>query len=83
MGKIWELKTPVTRNKTTISRKIRKGGQQAENLIVDLRYAKINERIAINTLQYNYRRSRRIKHILVISKTNQLLSLSKKKNKIQ
>ncbi len=77
-GKVWEIKTPVSNNLNTVERKITKGGRQAENLIIDLRFAKADEDKCVKALINRYRQSRRVKSLLIISKTHGLEAISKK-----
>ena len=76
--KVWEIKTPVSNNLNTVERKITKGGRQAENLIIDLRFAKADEDKCVKALINRYRQSRRVKSLLIISKAHGLEAISKK-----
>ncbi len=77
-GKCWELKTPITDNPNTLERKITKGGRQSENLIIDLRFIKIPEKTAIRILTNKFKKSRRVKSLLIITKSNKLETINKK-----
>ena len=77
-GKIWEIKTPITDNKNTLERKITKGGRQSENLLIDLRFIKLNEKEAINILTNKFQKSRRVKNLLLITKDHLLVITNRK-----
>ncbi len=77
-GKTWEIKTPISGNLTTIERKITKGGRQAENLIIDLRFVKASEARSIKALTNRFQKSRRVKSLIIISKTHGLVVIDKK-----
>ena len=71
-GLIWELKSPVTKKKQTIKRIVKEASRQSENLIVDLRFAKIDENIAFRILEHEFNSSRRIKRLVIIRKSGLL-----------
>lgn len=78
LGKTWEVKTPISDNLTTIERKITKGGKQAENLILDLRFIRADEARSIKALTNRFKKSRRVKSLIIISKTRGLVVIDKK-----
>ena len=74
-GALWELKSPLGRGKRTIQNNIRKANQQCANIVVDLRYCKINEEQAIQRVRYEVLRMTSIKKVLVITKDIRVLAI--------
>lgn len=66
-GKIWELKSPITSNKNTIKRLIKETNRQSNHIVVDIRQAKLDHEIAINILSYEFKQSRRVKELMVLT----------------
>lgn len=82
-GRAWELKTPISTNRRTIERRVKKAGHQSENVIVDLRFTKIPDGQCMRILENYLSRSSRIRRMVAIDKNGRLLTVKKKKNKIQ
>ena len=74
-GTLWELKSPLGRGKRTIQNNIRKANQQCANIVVDLRFCKINEEQAIQRVRYEVLRMTSIKKVLVITKGIRVLAI--------
>ena len=74
-GALWELKSPLGRGKRTIQNNIRKANQQCANIVVDLRFCKINEEQAIQRVRYEVLRMTSIKKVLVITKDIRVLAI--------
>ena len=74
-GVLWELKSPLGRGKRTIQNNIRKANQQCANIVVDLRFCKINEEQAIQRVRYEVLRMTSIKKVLVITKDIRVLAI--------
>ena len=74
-GALWELKSPLGRGKRTIQNNIRKANQQCANIVVDLRYCKINDEQAIQRVRYEVLRMTSIKKVLVITKDIRVLAI--------
>ena len=55
-------------NKTTIKRLLKEASRQSENIIVDLRRAKIDDRTSIKILKNEYSLRRVIKKVKIITK---------------
>ena len=72
---MWELKSPLGRGKRTIQNNIRKANQQCANIVVDLRFCKINEEQAIQRVRYEVLRMTSIKKVLVITKDIRVLAI--------
>ena len=62
----------MTKKKQTIKRIVKEASRQSENLIVDLRFAKIDENIAFRILEHEFNSSRRIKRLVIIRKSGLL-----------
>lgn len=74
-GALWELKSPLGRGKRTIQNNIRKANQQCANIVVDLRFCKINEEQAIQRVRHEVLRMTSIKKVLVITKGIRVLAI--------
>ena len=74
-GALWELKSPLGRGKRTIQNNIRKANQKGANIVVDLRFCKINEEQAIQRVRYEVLRMTSIKNVLVITKDIRVLAI--------
>lgn len=77
-GITWELKSPETKNKKTIKRLINSTTKQSVRIVVDLRNLKLNEDVAINILEYEFRDSHRVREMMIISKGRDALLRYKK-----
>lgn len=81
-GKIWELKTPITGSKKTLRRRLKQADKQSENIIIDLRFAKISGEIAINIIKHEASLLNGVRRLIIIGKNEEVLRLEKKKGKI-
>ena len=77
-GVVWELKSPETKNKKTIKRLINSTTKQSVRIVVDLKNLKLNEEIAINILEYEFRDSHRVRDMMIIPKRRDALLRYKK-----
>ena len=73
----WEMKAPIGGGKYTIKNIIQNASHQSENIIIDLRRCKMNEEKSINELERYFRLSRRIRRIIVITKSEKKLDFIK------
>ena len=76
-GLVWEMKSPTTANKSTIKRLLKEASRQSANIIVDLRRAKISDQLALKILRNEYRMRRSIRKVIVITKDNEELLLTR------
>jgi len=77
-GQRWEIKSPCGNSKRTIENNYRQAQKQSQNVIFDLRRIKIDERIAIAKVKQQFNlRTGRIKRIIIITKDNKTLDLSR------
>lgn len=71
----WEHKSPTGNSKRTIQNNLRKADHQSPRVVIDLRHSKISETQAINRIQFILSKTHKIKHLLVITKSNKILAL--------
>ena len=81
-GKIWELKTPITDSKKTLRRRLKQADKQSENIIFDLRFAKIASDVAINTIKHEASLLNGVRRLMIINKNGEILRLEKKRGRI-
>ncbi len=74
----WEIKSPQGTSKNTIRHTIKKAVQQSENIIIDLSRYKLDEKSALKEIQHHFKLSKRIKYIKVITKSKEIIDLTKK-----
>ena len=76
-GVEWEIKCPQGKSKRTIENNFRIAIRQSKNIIIDLRRIHLPESICIDQIKKEYNLRPYIKKILVITKNNQLIILSR------
>lgn len=76
-GKYWEIKCPIGKGANTIKRPFQVASKQAENLIFDLRRSKMPDRVNITRLEKEFNDIRSVKRLIIITKHQNLLELSK------
>lgn len=76
-GKIWEMKCPQGKGRTTIEHAFKKATKQSENIIIDLYRIKINEDATLKTINRWFNQTKRCKNLKVITKTRKILDFSK------
>lgn len=76
-GLVWEMKCPQGKSRHCVERLFRRAAHQSEHLIIDLRLVKIDAKIAETTVQRLFKQSRRMRRMIVIIKSNQLLDFIK------
>ena len=77
-GVLWELKGPDGKSEKTLEKRFKEASCQANNVIFDLRRAKITEKRAIELLLGWYKEYRKIRKIMIITKSGELLTYNKK-----
>lgn len=75
-GRIWEIKGPLSTNLNTLEVTFKKAVRQSQYVIFDLRRLKKDCNI-MQRLQCRFKESKRVKEMLIISKTGELLELRK------
>ena len=74
---LWEIKSPKGGSSRTIENNLRTALKQSENLIVDLRRTKLNERKALSQINKEFKMIKKIKRLIVIQKNQKLLDLKR------
>lgn len=72
-GVFWELKSPTGDSKRTIQNNLRSANKQSSNVVIDLRYCKMNSRTAVNRTKNAAATTKSIKKLLVITKDGKVL----------
>lgn len=79
LGEKWEIKSPTGKSKRTIENNLRLALRQSPNIILDLR--RIDSRIPtqkhLNYINYRYSVTKKIRHILVITKELKLIDYNR------
>lgn len=73
----WEIKVPLSNGKYTIKNALQKASHQSENVIIDLRWCKMDDNKAVKEILHHYYRSKRIRKLIVITKNEEMLDFSK------
>ena len=76
-GVPWEMKAPLGSGKHTIKNIVQNASHQAENIIIDLRRCKLDDETAIKDIRRYYELSKRIRRVIVITKSEKIIDLSK------
>lgn len=77
LGKEWEMKAPKGQGKWLIKNTVQKALHQSVNVIIDLRRIKIPQEKCVVELERQFKYSKRIKNMLVITKSRKLLEYVK------
>ena len=75
-GRLWEMKAPLGSSRNTIKHTFQHGKRQAENLVIDLRRCKLDPDKALQEIRQNFKLSKRIKRLKVITKDSSILDFS-------
>jgi len=73
----WELKSPTGKGKRNIQRQLREGSKQSRNIVFDARRSKIHMLKIRSELDYQFKLSRNISRLILITKTGEVLDLVK------
>lgn len=76
-GVRWEIKCPVGRGVNTIKHSFEMAIQQSNNIIFDLRHSRLPDEANIARLKKEFRDIRKVKKLVVITKTRKMLVFSK------
>ena len=76
-GLYWELKSPTGNGKYNLQHALRSAAKQSENVIIDARFSKIHINKIKNELNYQFKRSRNIKRLLLIDKQKNVVEISR------
>ena len=77
-GLEWEVKCPEGKSKRTIENNIVSAEGQSSYIIIDLRHVKLSEKYCLSQIEINSRTRTKIKRILVITKSLQVIEFPKK-----
>ncbi|MDO4507902.1 MAG: hypothetical protein Q4B65_00715 [Candidatus Saccharibacteria bacterium] len=76
-GVEWELKSPTGGGKRNIQHQFQKGLLQSKYLAIDLRRSKIHISKSLREIDFQFRKTRGIKGLIVIKKDGTVLELKK------
>ncbi len=71
----WEIKSPEGKGKNTILHNLQSAKKQSHNVIIDLRRCGLSESVAIKELKNLFDRSKSLRRMLVITKSEEILDL--------
>ena len=69
-GLDWEMKSPQSDGSRTIEHAVRSAARQSENIVIDLRRSRLNEKRALSQLKFHSIKRTNIKRLVVILKSN-------------
>ena len=72
-GLVWEMKTLTTGSKTSLTTTFRRATRQSSNVIMDLRWVRISEDVAICLLRILFDSSRHAKRLIIITREGRLI----------
>lgn len=73
----WEMKAPEGAGKKTIENTMQNAARQSRNVVIDLRRCRLPEDKALRDINFHFKASKRIKRVMVITKDENLIDLSK------
>ncbi|MDR1358128.1 MAG: hypothetical protein LBJ48_02060 [Coriobacteriales bacterium] len=76
-GLIWEMKSPTGKSKNTVGFAFKRGSKQARCIVLDARRIGLREHEALKYVQREYERRRKIRRVLFITKSLQVLDLQR------
>lgn len=76
-GVQWEMKSPSGKGRRTIQNIMQTASCQSANIIIDLQRSKLPEQAAIKDVERQFRYSKRIKRVKIITTSREILSYSK------
>lgn len=74
---LWEMKCPKGQGKYLIQNTLHKAADQSENIIIDLRRIKIYHARCMARIEKEFRLTRRIRRIKVVTKTKNIIDFQK------
>ena len=77
IGMLWEMKAPNGKTLRPIERILYRAIKQSPNVIMDLRRAKMSDRILLVFLEKKFRGIRSMRNLWIITKKNEILKLKK------
>ncbi len=76
-NEIWELKSPRGNSKNTMHNNIKGARKQSTNIVIDLRFCKMNKNKAISRIRDAYKkRKRKIGKYYIIEKSGKIIDIT-------
>lgn len=77
-GLEWEMKSPTgSSSRMTVERILHKAAKQSENIVIDLRRVRLSDEQSLRCLEKQFKLSRRIRRLLVITKQEEVVDFRK------
>lgn len=73
LGLVWEMKTLTTGSKTSLTTTFRRATRQSPNVIMDLRWVRMSEDVAIRLLDMLFNSSKHAKRLMIITRSRGLI----------
>ena len=73
----WEMKSPVGEGNSLMKNTIQKALKQSQNIIIDLRRTKRHQTKCLRELENQFKKSKSIKHLKIITKGGKILDFKK------
>lgn len=74
-GSKWEIKSPIGDSANNVQKNMREASAQSENVVIDLRRSKLHQTRAIGYIRQFTDRYKKLKRVLVITKSKQVLTI--------
>lgn len=74
----WEIKSPQTSSLKTLETRFKEAGRQSKYIVIDLRRSKLNDSAAINRLGSLLIQHKRIRRVLCISKSGDVIEIKRR-----
>jgi len=71
----WEVKSPTGSSANSIQKNMREASAQSDNIVMDLRRSKLHQSRALGYIRQFTDRSKKLKRVLVITKSSQILTI--------
>ena len=71
----WEIKSPIGDSANNIQKNMREASTQSENVVIDLRRSKLHQTRALGYIRKFTNRSKKLKRVLVVTKSKHILTL--------
>ena len=76
-GLKWEMKSPKGKGKWLLKNTVQRASHQSENIIIDLHRIKIHQVKCLQELEKQFKFSKRVKRMLIVTKSRKLLAFNK------
>ena len=71
----WEIKSPIGSGANNIQKNMREASAQSDNVVIDLRRSKLHQTRALGYVKHFTDMSKKLKRVLVITKSKQILTI--------